>query len=63
MCIVIGPYYVTGIKVVQELSQAGRCEQKRKGKKKLMPFSYGRGEEFYEFHRRRGERTYGFWRK
>jgi hypothetical protein len=66
MCIVIGAYYVTGIRVVQELSrdtETGRCEKKRRKGKKLISLSYGPGEEFYEFHRRRGERTYRFWRK
>jgi hypothetical protein len=36
---------------------------RKKEKKKLMPLSYGRGEEFYEFRGQRGERTFQFWKK
>ena len=36
--------------------------RKRKGNK-LMPLSYGCGEEFYEFRGQRRKGTFQFWRK
>jgi hypothetical protein len=35
---------------------------RKKERKKLIPLSYGRGEEFYEFCGQRGEQTFQFWR-
>ena len=36
---------------------------RKKERKKMMPSSYGCGEEFYEFRGQRRERTFQFWRK
>jgi hypothetical protein len=36
---------------------------RKKEKKKLMPFCYGRGEEFYELLGQRGGKTFQYWMK
>jgi len=44
-------------------SESWTVRKKEKKKKKLMPLSYGRGGEFYEFLGQRGERTFQYWTK